>query len=59
MAPPPALWEDYFHSPTLSDLTIRLSDRDVHVHRIVLCRGSEYFQKLLTGSFSKCWLRVL
>jgi hypothetical protein len=23
----------------------------VHVHRVVLCRGSQYFEKLLTGSF--------
>jgi hypothetical protein len=47
----PELWKDYFDNPTLSKLTIRLSDRLVHVHRIVLCRGSEYFEKLLTGSF--------
>lgn len=51
MAPPPELWQDYFDDPTLSDLAIRLSDRVVHVHRIVLCRGSEYFAKLLTSSF--------
>jgi len=47
----PKSWKDYFDSPTLSDLTIRLSDRTVHAHRIVLCRGSEYFEKLLTGNF--------
>jgi hypothetical protein len=51
MASTHALWQDYFDDPTLSDLTIRLCDRVVHVHRIVLCRGSEYFAKLLTGSF--------
>ena len=48
---PPALWKDYFDNPTFSDLTIRLSDRVVHVHRIVLCRGSEYFETLLTKGF--------
>lgn len=48
---PPELWRDYFDSPTFSDLTIRLNDRLVHVHRIVLCRGSPYFEKLLAGSF--------
>lgn len=45
------LYKDYFNDLTLSDLTIRLSDRTVHAHRIVLCRGSEYFAKLLTGRF--------
>jgi len=41
----------YFNDPTLSDLTIRLSDRTVHVHRIVLCRRSAYFEKLILGGF--------
>jgi hypothetical protein len=45
------IFKDYFDDPTLSDLTIRLSDRTVHVHRIVLCRKSEYFNSLLTGHF--------
>lgn len=48
---PPALWKDYFDNPAFSDLTIRLSDRVVHVHRIVLCRRSEYFETLLTKEF--------
>jgi hypothetical protein len=48
---PPPLHKTYFNDPTLSDLTIKLSDRSVYVHRIVLCRGSEYFDKLLTGRF--------
>lgn len=51
----PALWKDYFDNPTLSDLTIRLRDRVVHAHRVVLCRGSEYFEKLLTGHF-RVWM---
>jgi len=45
------LYEAFFDDATLSDLTIQLSDRTVRVHRIVLCRKSEYFTKLLTGSF--------
>lgn len=45
------LYKHYFNNPTLSDLTIRLSDRTVHAHRIVLCRGSQYFTALLTGNF--------
>lgn len=45
------LYRTFFDDPTLSDLTIRLSDRSVRVHRIVLCRQSEYFTKLLTGQF--------
>ena len=48
---PPPLYKTYFNDPTLSDLTIKLSDRSVYVHRIVLCRDSEYFDKLLTGRF--------
>ena len=51
MALAPVMWKDYFDNTTLSDLTIRLDDRAVHVHRIVLCRGSEYFEKLLTSQF--------
>jgi hypothetical protein len=45
------VFKDYFDDPTLSDLTIRLSDRSIHVHRIVLCRKSEYFNSMLTGNF--------
>jgi hypothetical protein len=52
MAPPTLdLYRSYLDDPTLSDLTLKLSDRAVHVHRIVLCRASEYFTSLLTGSF--------
>ena len=44
----------YFDNPQFSDLTIRLNnDRPVHVHRVILCRGSEYFRMLLAGSFSE------
>jgi hypothetical protein len=50
------LYKAYFDDATLSDLTIRLSDRVVQVHRIVLCRRSEYFAKLLTGQFKVCSL---
>jgi hypothetical protein len=41
----------HFDDQTFSDLEIKLSDRVVHVHRVVLCRGSEYFTSLPTGSF--------
>jgi hypothetical protein len=52
MAPSPGHFhKDYFNDPTLSDLTICLSDRKVHVHRVVLCRQSAYFAKLLTSGF--------
>lgn len=53
------LYKAYFDDPTLSDLTIQLSDRTVHVHRIVLCRGSEYFAKMLTGHFQVCAVTML
>jgi hypothetical protein len=59
MAEPEAnkeLYKAYFDDATLSDLTIRLSDRVIQVHRIVLCRRSEYFAKLLTGRFKVCSL---
>lgn len=45
------IFETYFDDPKFSDLTLKLSDRTVHVHRVVLCRGSEYFKSLLAGSF--------
>lgn len=48
------LYKAFFDNATLSDLTILLSDRSVRVHRIVLCRRSEYFTTLLTGSFQVC-----
>jgi hypothetical protein len=53
MAPSPGsdLHKSYFDDPTLSDLTIRIVDRTVHVHRIVLCRRSIYFEKLILGEF--------
>jgi hypothetical protein len=50
----PDFYKAFFDDATLSDLTIRLSDRAIQVHRIVLCRRSEYFTKLLTGRFKVC-----
>jgi hypothetical protein len=41
------IYKTYFNNPTLSDLTIVLSDQNVFVHRIVLCRRSKYFEKLV------------
>jgi hypothetical protein len=49
------LGNSYFDNSTFSDLTIKLSDRVVHVHRVVLCRGSEYFRSLLAGKFKVSW----
>jgi hypothetical protein len=48
------LYQNYFDNPTFSDLTIRLSDRTVSVHRVILCRKSEYFSSLLAGHFKVC-----
>jgi hypothetical protein len=45
------LYNSYFDYPTLSDLTLKLSERTVHAHRIVLCHTSEYFTSLLAGKF--------
>ena len=49
------IYKAYFDDPTLSDVTIRLSDRTIHVHRIVLCRRSVYFEKLILGGFRVRW----
>jgi hypothetical protein len=46
-----SLYKAFFDDDTLSDLTIHLNDRAVRVYRIVLCRQSDYFTKLLTGQF--------
>jgi hypothetical protein len=43
--------QSYFDNPIFSDLTLHLSDRTVHVHRVILCRKSDYFKTLLTGRF--------
>jgi hypothetical protein len=51
MASPSDLYRSYFDDPALSNLTIKLSDRTVHAHRVILCRASEYFTLLLAGRF--------
>ena len=48
------LYKAFFDDATLSDLTIPLSARTVQEHRIVLCRKSQYFTKLLIGRFQVC-----
>lgn len=48
---PSKIYRNYFDDPTFSDLTIRLSDRCAHVHRINLCRNSEYFNKMILTGF--------
>jgi hypothetical protein len=48
------LYKAFLDDATLPDVTIHLSDRAVRVHKIVLCRQSEYFTKLLTGQFQVC-----
>ena len=45
------VYKDYFDNQTLSDLTLRIGDRQVHVHRIVLSSHSAYFEALLTSGF--------
>lgn len=45
------IYKNYFNDPTLSDLTIRLGGRKLYVHRIVLCRRSRYFEKLILSGF--------
>jgi hypothetical protein len=52
------LHKTFFDDPTLSDLTIRLSDRTVYVHRIILYRGSEYSIKQLAGPFLVSLMRT-
>jgi hypothetical protein len=45
----------YFDDSTFSDITIKLSDRVVRLHRVVLYQGSEYFRSLLAGNFKVSW----
>lgn len=45
------IYKTYFNDPTLSDLTILLSDQKVYVHRIILCRCSKYFNRLILNGF--------
>jgi hypothetical protein len=49
------VYKSYFNEPTLSDLTIRLSDRTIYVDRRTLCRRSAYFEKLILGPFKVSW----
>lgn len=47
------LYSTHFNDQTLSDLTLKLSDdTKIHAHRVVLCRRSKYFAKLIIGGFN-------
>ena len=47
------LYSTHFNDPALSDLTLKLSDGTiVHAHRVLLCRQSKYFAKLIAGGLS-------
>jgi hypothetical protein len=48
---PSSLYKGFLNDPTSSDVTIRFGGKRVYAHRAVLCRGSEYFAKMLTGQF--------
>ena len=48
---PGKIYKSFFNDSTLSDLTIRLSDRKVYVHRVVLCGCSKHFNKLILNGF--------
>lgn len=41
----------YFHSSTFSDLTIVTKDRELKVHKIIICGQSGYFSRL----FKRDW----
>jgi len=46
------LYSTHFNDPTFSDLILKLSDgKVIHAHRVVLCRRSKYFSKLIAGGF--------
>lgn len=57
--PPRKLFKDHFDDPAFSDITLQLSNRSVNVHRVVLCRRSEYFTKLLNGNFQVEYAQTL
>lgn len=53
MAPFPLfdVYKTYFNNSKFSDLTIRFSNKTIYVHKIILCRQSKYFEKLIDGPF--------
>jgi len=44
-------FKHFFNDRSFSNVTLRLGDRIVHVHRVVLSRHSAYFEKLFTSGF--------
>ena len=53
------LYSTHFDELTFSDLTLKLSDGTIlHAHRVVLCRRSKYFDKLITGGFTVSFYNV-
>jgi hypothetical protein len=46
------LYNTHFNNPAFSDLILKLRDgKEIHAHRVVLCRRSKYFSKLIAGGF--------
>ena len=37
---------DIFNKPDYSDITIKLKDRELKCHKVILCTNSDYFAKL-------------
>ena len=44
----------FLESSKYSDVTIRIQGEDIPAHKIVLAKGSEYFEKLFSGQWSVC-----
>ena len=45
------VYKSYFNKPKFSSHTIRFGDKTIYVHDVILCRRSEYFEKLIDGLF--------
>lgn len=41
----------YYNSPVLSDVIIRIGDRRIHAHKMILSLSSPYFRSAFTGPF--------
>lgn len=43
----------YLNNDRFSDRTLKFGNEEVRVHKLILCAGSRYFEKLCTGGFQE------
>lgn len=44
----------YLHSPTFSDGVVRCEDKELPIHKVVLCTQSSYFLKAFSRDWKAC-----